>query len=224
GLKTCATLSAGDAIANPCFLRAEKQALAKVQRRLFTAEHGTPERAKRRKVVARVHERIAWRRREFTHQHSHHLVNAFALLAVEDVSVKRLVQNPGLAKSLHDAAWSQFARRLSYQAAWAGRKLVAVNPAVTSQDCAGCGHRQARSLADRTYIGPCCGLVIDRDLTARKNILAWGHHCLASAEKLPDSSGGVVTRDDFFDEDNVRRGASFRNVWARSGSCGNWRP
>jgi putative transposase len=62
GLKTFATLSTGDEIANPRFFRLDERALAKAQRCLSTAENGTPERAERRKIVARVHERIAWRR------------------------------------------------------------------------------------------------------------------------------------------------------------------
>jgi len=181
GLTTFATLSTGQTIANPRFFRREERALAKAQRRLSKEEKGAPERAKRRKVVARVHERIAWRRGDFTHQHSRRVVNALDLIAVEDLTVNRMTHNHCLAKSIHDAAWSQFAFLLSYKAAWAGRKYVAVNPAYTSQDCSQCGHRQALTLSDRTYSCPCCGLVLDRDLNASRNILRVGQHALASA-------------------------------------------
>jgi putative transposase len=181
GLKTFATLSTGQDIAIPRFFRCEEHALAKAQRRLSKEKRGTPERARRRRVVARVHERIAWRRGDFAHQHSRCIVNQFDVIAVEDLSVNRMVHHHGLAKSIHDAAWSQFASLLSYKAAWAGRKYVAVNPAYTSQDCSGCGHRQALTLSDRTYTCPCCGLVLDRDLNASLNILALGQQCLASA-------------------------------------------
>src|SRR5689334_19040832 len=75
GLKTFATLSTDEAIANPRFFRHEEQALAKAQRRLAKAEKGTPERAVRRTVVARVYERTTWRRSDFTHQHSRRIVN-----------------------------------------------------------------------------------------------------------------------------------------------------
>ena len=181
GLKTFATLSSGDPIATPRFFRAEEQALAKTQRRLSKAEQGTPERATRRKIVARVHERIAWRRGDFAHQHSRRIVNQYDLIAVEDLSVNRMTHHHCLAKSIQDAAWSQFASLLAYKAVWAGRTYVAVNPAYTSQDCSGCGHRQKLSLADRTYTCPCCGLVLDRDLNAARNILRVGQHSLASA-------------------------------------------
>jgi putative transposase len=181
GLKTFAMLSTGQEIANPRFFRREERALAKAQRRLAKEEKGTPERAARRRVVARVHERVAWRRGDFAHQHSRRIVNQFDLIAVEDLSVNRMTHNHCLAKSIHDAAWTQFASLLSYKAAWAGRRYVAVNPTYTSQDCSGCGHRQTLSLADRTYPCPCCGLVLDRDLNASLNILALGRQCLASA-------------------------------------------
>src|SRR5258708_3936187 len=181
GLKTFATLSTRQEIANPRFFRAEEHALAKVQRRLSQAEKGTPERAARRTVVARVHERIAWRRGDFAHQHRRRIVNQFDLIAVEDLAVHRMMHNHGLAKSIHDAAWSQFADLLAYKAAWAGRRYLAVNPAYTSQDCSQCGHRQALTLSDRIYTCPCCGGVLARDYNASLNILRVGQHSLASA-------------------------------------------
>jgi IS605 OrfB family transposase len=193
GLKTFATLSDGQEIANPRFFRAEEKTLAKVQRAHNKLEMGTPERAKHRHAVARVHERIAWRRGDFAHQHSRRTVSHFDLIAVEDLSVNRMTHNHCLAKSIHDAAWSQFANLLAYKAAWAGRRFVAVNPAYTSQDCSQCGHRQPLSLADRTYTCPCCGVVLDRDFNASLNSVRLGQQSLASAEKLPDLSRRVVT-------------------------------
>ena len=74
GLKTFATLSNGQEIANPRFFRVEEKALATTQRRLSKEEKGTPERASRCKVVARVYERIAWRRGDFAHQHSRRIL------------------------------------------------------------------------------------------------------------------------------------------------------
>jgi putative transposase len=184
GLKTFATFSTGHEIANPRFFRAEEKALAKAQRRLSKHERGTLEHAGRRKVVARVHERIRWRRSDFAHQHSRSIVDAFDLIAVEDLSVNRMVHNHCLAKSIQDAAWSQFTVLIAYKAAWAGRRYAAVNPAYTSQDCSSCGHRQPLSLADlanRTYACPSCGIILDRDYNASLNILRLGQQSLASA-------------------------------------------
>jgi putative transposase len=114
-------------------------------------------------------------------------VNTFELIAVEDLSVNRMVHHQCLAKSIHDAAWSQFANLISYKAVWAGRRYVAVNPAYTTQDCSQGGHRKTLALSDRTYTCPCCGLVLDRDLNAARNILrlakeqvVWGQPSLPS--------------------------------------------
>ena len=136
-------------------------------------------RQKRRKVVARTHERVAWRRDNFTHQASRQIVNACDLSAIEALLIPNMVQNHRLSKSIHDVAWGQFAELLRVKAEWAGRVFIAVNPAYTSQDCSGCGHRKTDlTLADRVYHCLACGLAIDRDLNAALNILARGRACL----------------------------------------------
>jgi putative transposase len=184
GLKTFATLSEGQEIANPRFFLAEEKTLARAQRRLSKEEKGTLEQAYRRRVVARLHERARWRRGDFTHQHSRRIVNQFDLIAVEDLSVNRMVHNHCLAKSIHDVAWSQCAALLSYKAAWASRRFIAVRLAYTSQDCSQCGHRKTDlSLADRTYACLCCRVALDRDLNASLNILGVGLHTLGLAPK-----------------------------------------
>lgn len=187
GLHSFATLSTGEHIENPKFFRQEEKALAKAQRKLSKAEKGTPERKNRRKVVARVHERIAWRRGNFTHQHSRKIVNRFGIIAVEDLNVNRMVHNHCLAKSISDVAWSGFFQLLSYKAEWASREFVAVNPAYTSQDCSNCGHRQKMPLSERTYICPCCGTVLDRDYNAALNILRLGTQSLGLTQEAPAS-------------------------------------
>jgi len=174
GLHSFATLSTGEQIKNPKFFRQEEKALAKAQRKLSKTERGTPERKKYRKVVARIHERIAWKRQDFIHQHSRKIVNRFGIIAVEDLNVNRMVHNHCLAKSISDAAWSGFFQLLAQKAAWAARQFVAVNPAYTSQTCSSCGHRQKMPLSERVFKCPCCGLELDRDHNAAVNILGLG--------------------------------------------------
>ena len=178
GLHSFATLSTGEKIENPKFFRREENELVKAQRKLSKAEKGTRERKKRRKVVARIHERIAWKRQNFIHQHSRKIVNCFGIIAVEDIYVNRMLHNHCLAKSISDAAWSGFFRLLAMKAEWAARKFVAVNPAYTSQNCSNCGHRQKMPLSKRVFKCPCCGLVLDRDVNAALNILGLGRQAL----------------------------------------------
>ncbi len=180
GLKSFATLSNGEEIANPRFFRKEEKALAKVNRKHSKLAKGTAERRKHRKVVARVHERITFRRDNFTHQQSRQIVDRFGTICVEDLHVNRLVHNHCLAKSIADASWSEFFSKLSGKAEEAGRQFIKVNPAYTSQDCSGCHHRQKVPLSERTYHCPCCLLSIDRDLNASMNILRVGLHTLGT--------------------------------------------
>ncbi len=186
GLLNFATLSTGESTPCPKFLRRDEKDLKRTQRQLSAATRGTPERRTRRAIVRRVHERIANRRTNFAHQESRRLVNRFGVLAVEDWAVHRMVHNHSLAKSIQDAAWSQFATFLAYKAVWAGRRCVAVTPAYTSQDCSRCGHRQKKTLAERVHACACCGLTLDRDHNAACNILRLG---LQSLGRVPRSSG-----------------------------------
>ncbi|MBX5457789.1 MAG: transposase [Thermogemmatispora sp.] len=174
GLKHFAALSDGKTIETPAFFRREEKALAKAQRRLSRLGKDDPERPRRKKIVARIHERIRFRRDNFTHQQSRRIVDRYGFICVEDLVVSRMVHHPHLAKSIQDAAWSEFLAKLSSKAEEAGRQLVKVNPAYTSQTCSACGHRQAMPLEERVFACPCCGIVLDRDVNAARNILALG--------------------------------------------------
>ena len=174
GIHTFASLSDESTIGNPRFFKDEEKELAKAQRKLSKEEKGTPKRAKRRRIVARIHERIRFKREDFTHQESRKVVDGYGRIFVEDLNVNRMLHDNCLAKSISDAAWSQFFAMTSYKAAEAGRVFVAVNPAYTSQTCSGCGHRQPMPLSTRIFNCPCCNLHIDRDLNAALNILKLG--------------------------------------------------
>jgi putative transposase len=84
-----------------------------------------------------------------------------------------------------DAAWGQFAKYLSYKAENAGRKLIRVNPAYTSQTCSKCGHRESIKLSDRIYTCSCCKVSIDRDYNASLNILSLGLQTLGFTPESP---------------------------------------
>src|SRR6202048_225925 len=190
GLASFATLSNGEHIDNPRFFRSDEKELAKAQKKFSKEAKGTPERRRRRKPVARIHERIAFRRHNFTHQTARKIINSFGFIAVEDLEVNRMIHNRCLAKSISDAAWSMFFTLLIYKAENAGRSIVRVNPAYTSQDCSQCGHRQKLTLAKRTYRCPCCQLILNRDHNAALNILkiGLGQHAVGSIPKRPQPS------------------------------------
>lgn len=185
GLTSFATLSNGEHIENPRFFKTEQKALAKAQRTLSAQEKGTPQRAKKRKVVARIHERIANRRNNFAHQLSRKLVNTYHTLAFEQLNIKGMMQNgyPRLATSIGDVAWRQFITFTKNKAENAGSTMVMVDPKNTTQECSRCGTIVRKEPKDRIH--ECsCGLVVDRDENAAINILRRG---LASVRKTDRS-------------------------------------
>jgi putative transposase len=176
GLSQFATLSNGEIIENPRFFREEENELAKAQRQLAAQPKGSKERKKKRKKVARVHERIANKRHNFVHQESRKIVNRYGIIFLEALAILNMLKNGHLAKSIADAAWRMFFHCITYKAEWAGRFAQEVLPHHTSQDCCICSHRQKISLSDRMYCcsNPNCLMRLDRDWNAAINILRLG--------------------------------------------------
>ncbi len=185
GLGCFAKFSYGDGVDNPRFFRRDEKELAKAQRKLSKAEKGTPKRAKRRKVVQHIHQRIANRRKDFAHKLSRELVNTFGFMAFEDLRIKNMLQNHRLAKSISDAAWKQLIQYTTYKAENAGRVVILVEPRNTSQRCSCCGEMVEKSLDVRVHACPVCGLVMDRDQNAAINILRLGLESLGLALEAP---------------------------------------
>ena len=90
----------------------------------------------------------------------------------------------GLNKSIHDAGWYAFRMILACKAVWAGKRMEAVPPAYTTQDCSGCGERVQKSLSVRTHVCTNCGLMLDRDENAARNIL-WAGQALRGLAGMP---------------------------------------
>jgi putative transposase len=92
------------------------------------------------------------------------------LIAVEALNVKGLARS-ALSRDVHDASWAKFFSILRYKAERAGVQLIEVDPKYSSQDCSCCGVRVPKGLEERCHDCPHCGLSIDRDLNAARNIL-----------------------------------------------------
>ncbi|MDE2830846.1 MAG: transposase [Gemmatimonadota bacterium] len=177
GLNSFAVTSDGQKIENQRFFRKEEKSLAKAQRK-WDAVKKRPKtdavREKRRKVIAKVHERIRNKRHNFAHQESRKMVNRHGFIAVEKLDVQEMQKNRRLAKSIADVAWSLFRHCLEYKAEEAGIGFKAVDPKHTSQDCSACGHREKKPLSQRMHQCKVCGYKTDRDHNAAINILTLG--------------------------------------------------
>lgn len=170
GISTFAALSDGGFIPSLKAARKAEGRLRRAQRALARKRRGSGGRRSARLAVARCHAAVARQRREHLHQASARLVRDYDVIAVERLNVKGLARS-ALAKDVHDASWAKFLSMLRYKAAWAGARLIEVEPDDTSQDCSGCGIKVPKELGDRLHDCPVCGLSLDRDLNSARNIL-----------------------------------------------------
>ncbi|WP_406101606.1 transposase [Streptomyces sp. NBC_01003] len=171
GLTHFAVLSDGTKIDSPRFLRRAEKKLKKAGRELSRKQKGSKSRDKARLKVARAHAQVADARKEFHHQLSTQLIRENQAIAVEDLSVKGLARTK-LAKSVHDAGWSQFVTMLAYKAARYGRTFIKIGRfEPTSQVCSTCGHHDGpKPLHVREWTCRECGTDHDRDHNASINV------------------------------------------------------
>lgn len=187
GLKTFAMLSTGESIPRQRFMKRDAKDIARLQRRKEQYAKGSPQRRKVLRALHHAYQRATNRRTNFAHQESRRLVNRFGLIAFEDLDIADMQSNGNhvVNRGIADVAWGQFVQYTTYKAASAGRAVLRVNPRGTTQECSGCGAVVPKDLSVRVHECPHCGLKLDRDLNAARNILARG---LASLGASPRSS------------------------------------
>jgi putative transposase len=170
GNRAFATLSDGTRIFSPGWYRKAERALKTAQRRVSRRKKGSNRRRKAVRLLAKAHQKVRRQRQDFHHKTALALVQQNDTIYHEDLRTANMLKNHRLAKSISDAAWSQFLSILSYKAACAGRSVVAVPPAYTSQTCSGCGVLVHKGLSVRWHSCPDCGTSLHRDHNAAKNI------------------------------------------------------
>ncbi|MCX4615512.1 MULTISPECIES: RNA-guided endonuclease TnpB family protein [Streptomyces] len=176
GLEHLLTLSTGEKITNPRHERRDRTRLAKAQRNLARKASGDgANRRKARLKVAKIHARIADRRRDTLHKITTRLVRENQTIVIEDLTVRNMVKNHRLARAISDAAWSDFRSMLEYKAQRYGREVIAVDRWFPSSKlCSACGTLQeSMPLNVRTWTCD-CGTTHDRDVNAANNLLAAG--------------------------------------------------
>lgn len=182
GLKSMVITSDGHTYGNPKFFAKDEKNLAKAERRKAKKKKGSKNRTKARLKVARLHKRIADRRRDYQHKLSTKIIRENQVVCVESLQVKHMLKNHTLAKAIADVGWGEFVRQLEYKANWYGRTLVKIDKFYpSSKRCFHCGHMlDSLDLDIRFWECPECHTFHDRDINAAKNVLAAGlavHAC-----------------------------------------------
>jgi putative transposase len=195
GLASLAVTSDGDVIANPRFLRAKERALARAQRALSRRRKGSANRARARHRVAVLHRTVRETRLDHAHKIALRLVRDNQAVYAEDLCVAGLARGR-LARSVHDAGWSQLLRLMEEKAARYGRTFARIGRfEPTSQVCSACGVNDGpKPLHVREWTCQACGTAHDRDVNAARNILAAGradksNACRAGVRPRPVAAG-----------------------------------
>jgi putative transposase len=176
GLTSLAITSKAEKVGNPRFYVLDEKKLARAQKRLARKQRGSKNREKARRKVARIHARIADRRRDHQHKLSTRLIRENQVICVESLVVKNMIQNRSLAKTIADVGWGEFVRQLEYKAQWYGRSLIKIDRWFpSSKTCSRCGLvLESLDLAVREWSCPSCGTQHDRDVNAAKSVLTEG--------------------------------------------------
>jgi putative transposase len=203
GLKVFLITADGDTVENPRQYRTAERKLKKAQKRVSRRRKGSHRRQRAAAQCGKKHQHVRRQRGDFHHKTALMLVRQYDVIYVEAIQAANLSRRPepkpdgnggyehngasrkaGLNKSIQDAGWRRFLSILAYKAACAGKRVEAVNPAYTSQDCSGCGARIQKSLPVRTHVCTNCGLILDRDENAARNVL-WLGQSLRGFAGLP---------------------------------------
>ena len=190
GLTYFYTDSDGQTVENPRHLRKSQKALKRLNHRFSRTKKGSKNRAKARNRLSRKHLKVSRQRKDFAVKLARCVIQSSDLVAYEDLQVRNLVKDRKLAKSISDAAWSNFRQWLEYFGKVFGVVTVAVPGHYTSQNCSNCGEVVKKSLSQRTHRCVHCGVVLDRDKNAAINILELGLRTVGHTETL-NASGDI---------------------------------
>jgi putative transposase len=186
GVKNLATLTVSVAglsdssghLPNPRQLDSELVRLAKLDRQLSRCEKGSKNHTKLRLRRQRLYGRITRTRNLHLNRLTNTLAGSFETLVLEDLRVSGIVKKSkknttkGLSRSIYDVGWSEFRRQLTYRAEDRGHRVVVVDRFYpSSRRCSHCGETKAKlDLSERIFECSNCGISLDRDVNATRNI------------------------------------------------------
>jgi putative transposase len=191
GVRHLATLSTETIIPNPRALERSLRKLRRLNRQLARRKPSSKRRRQTRRRLARVHARAANLRRDALHKLTTTLATQHATVVVEQLNLAGLVQNRHLARALADTGLAEMRRQLTYKTSWYGSQLVVADRFYpSSKTCSACGWVKAKlTLAERTFTCDTCGLFLDRDLNAARNLAKLAEHVAQSGWETQNARG-----------------------------------
>ena len=195
GLKDLAITSDGEVFQNHRFYRRVEKKLKFHQRKLSRKKKGSNNRNKQRIKVARLYQHLSNKRSDQLHKITHQLVNENQVIVAESLSVKNMIKNHKLAKSIQDASWGEFTRQLKYKSKWYGRTFYQIDRFFpSSKTCNNCLFVVDELPLDiREWDCPCCKQHLDRDVNAAINIRGKGLKDLGLWNVIPQQKLGEAS-------------------------------
>ena len=193
GITDILTTSDGHKESNPRYLRKAEKNLRRKQKSLSRKKRGSARRTKARLLVAKAHERVKNSRNDFQHKITRKLTDESQAVAVEDLAVGNMVKNRHLAKAISDAGWHSIRQKLGYKLERKGGHLVVIDRFfASSKRCSVCSKTNSGlKLAQRTWVCPTCGVLLDRELNAAENIRQEGVLKLKAEGLSVSAHGGL---------------------------------
>ncbi|MDU6681726.1 MAG: RNA-guided endonuclease TnpB family protein [Varibaculum cambriense] len=184
GIASLVTTSDGEKIEGVADTRKLEKKLVKEQRKLSRKKKGSNNRAKQKIKVARVHEKIANKRKDHLHKVTAKLISENQVVCAETLNVEGMMKNHHLAKSIAMQSFATLLGFLEYKARERGKIFVQVDRwFASSKTCHSCGVKaDAMPLNIRSWQCKSCGTRHDRDINAAQNILAEGIRVLEGTE------------------------------------------
>jgi putative transposase len=175
GISDLAVLDNGIKYPGPHALAKSLQRLKREQQSLSRKTRGSNRYEKQRLRVAKLHERVANIRRDYSHKLSMELVRTYDRIMAENLMIREMLgtSDETRARGIMDSGWREFLNMLEYKSAWYGRTFVRIGTYYpSSQLCSVCGYKNTmvKDTRIRNWTCPECGAVHDRDVNAAINI------------------------------------------------------
>lgn len=172
GIKTLATCSDGTTHENPKALKKNLKKLKRKQRQLSRKKKGSKNREKEKNKLSKLHYRISNIRKDCLHKATSKIIDDNQVVVLEDLKISNMMKNHKLAQAISDVGMYEFKRQIDYKSVWNRRLVIYADQYFpSSKQCSCCGHKKDKlGLDERTYSCSNCGMNMDRDLNAAKNL------------------------------------------------------
>jgi putative transposase len=192
GIKDLIITSEGEVFENKKFLQNSYYKLRRLQRKFAKTKKGSKNREKLRIKIAKLNRKICRQKEHYYHQVTNQIIRDNQTIVMETLGVKDMLEQKKLSRQISYASWGLLTQMLEYKCKWYGRELIKINQYYpSSKTCSGCGNvKETLLLSERIYKCDNCGLEIDRDKNAAKNIKQTG--IKIPEETVENTSIGLV--------------------------------